>query len=344
MKNIAVTSASEIMSSIGLTASSNIGTNSVQYSSSSASDSIFKVPYEPPKVSTSFSMSQVHSERVKTSENIINSSSLTDLQSSSTLNQAFDNPVSSEINNTGQSTSNISILKSPNSQSQLCFDSTGPTYTINADGRLYSASIDFPPSKKHCRSVSDSDATAEFHPSSFLSSPSLSWTPGYHSRVWVPSKSFLSNSCFTGSKVSESRSNLQNNPASGYAQNFPLMDTPPKLPSIPQPASVVIPQSSPQNAGSELAAFSPQSFAGREQDANFQSYVSPAISSLSPRRSQDAMPSHASLAATKRALSFSNDFEYRESVEYKPFFTPECKRRYEDHYISKKSNLHYRWW
>ena len=181
---------------------------------------------------------------------------------------------------------------------------------------------DVPPIKKHCRSVSELDNLGV--------SPYLSpWKPVAQSRVWVPiqrlnssNKSFSSCSSrfFNDCSRSLDYSSLRSRESCFGSSHL----TPPASP-VPRPASVTVIK---QESGAWTFLSSQKVLSEQDQSALFSPLSSGFMSPSSRLRevSKKSSP-HTGLAATKRSLSFSADFEHRKSIEYTPVSTPELNKR-----------------
>nr|XP_002122240.2 protein FAM53A-like [Ciona intestinalis] len=195
---------------------------------------------------------------------------------------------------------------------------------------------DNPPNKRHCRSVSEPDEMLDkFSPNS---SPIFSsWNPSSQSsRVWVPIRKLGNRRAYS---ANNSRSlgdcSRSLDCASLCSESSTTQDsllTPPSSP-VPRPASVTVIKRggawtflSSQHSLSEHSSFSPLS--------------SPSCNISSPLSSRSAHGiTSSSLSATKRSLSFSEDFEYRASIQYTPTSTPELERRFDGFNSSRKGGL-----
>ena len=183
---------------------------------------------------------------------------------------------------------------------------------------------DVPPSKKHCRSVSELDDLG-------IASFSSPWKPT-QSGAWVPiqslgntGRSFSSFSAYGRGAVDCSRSLDY-----GSLRSKENLDgshfTPPASP-VPRPASVTVIK----QEGGAYTFISSQKVLSNRYHATAFSPVPSTYGVASPQsRSHDVggkACSHSGLSATKRSLSFSADFEHRESIEYTPASTPELGKR-----------------
>lgn len=201
-----------------------------------------------------------------------------------------------------------------------------------------------PATKRHCRSVSGSDDTSSKLSTCLnlsITSPKISaWIPTRQSQVWKPihqlQRSQRSFSLISTNPLSRSHdsSSFTNQSSAGTS---PL--TPPDSP-VPRPASVTVIKheggkwsflSSRCSVPSHLS-FSPLSSPSSSNNAN--------NAVMKGQRSTDSRSwACLGLSATKRSLSFSDDFEHRESIQYTPASTPELDRRDMSSLNAQKSNL-----
>ena len=189
-----------------------------------------------------------------------------------------------------------------------------------------------PPNKRHCRSVSEPD---DLFPASATSlcpiSTSNAWRPANHSRVWMPIRQLRSGrrvlSAYSNASSVVDGSRSLDCSSSASCHGDPLL-TPPASP-VPRPASVTVIK---QESGS-WTFLSSQHPVPCYQQIVFSPVASPGGNVTSPAsvRSTDGRMggawSNGGLSATKRSLSFSDDFERTESIHYTPSSTPELNRR-----------------
>ena len=164
---------------------------------------------------------------------------------------------------------------------------------------------DVPPIKKHCRSVSELDE-----------SPS-SWKPSTQSRVWVPFQRMRSTKKLFSSFPCQGR---VIGDCSRSLDCGSLQMTPPSSP-VPRPASVTVIK---QEGGAWTFLSSQKTLSEQSTAFSPLGLVSP-FSRLQTTGSRAS--THSGLSATKRSLSFSADFDHRESIEYTPASTPEFGKR-----------------
>ena len=166
---------------------------------------------------------------------------------------------------------------------------------------------DTPPVKKHCRSVSELEG---------VGSP---WKPASQSHVWQPIQRLR------GSAKTFSSFRCPGLVTGGCSRSLDCGDlqmTPPASP-IPRPASVTVIK---QEGGAWAFLSSQKVSSEHYQPTAFSPLGLPSpLSRLQTARSRSS--SHCGLSATKRSLSFSADFEHRESIEYTPASTPEFGKR-----------------
>jgi len=100
-----------------------------------------------------------------------------------------------------------------------------------------------------------------------------------------------------------------------------LQLTPPSSP-VPRPASVTVIK----QEGGAWTFLSSQKVMSDQPTAFSPLGLASPLSRLQAVGSRAS--THSGLSATKRSLSFSADFEHRESIEYTPASTPEFGKRY----------------
>ncbi|CAK8672081.1 unnamed protein product [Clavelina lepadiformis] len=200
-----------------------------------------------------------------------------------------------------------------------------------------SAFADVPATKRHCRSVSEPEDLFDFQLTKCHSaSPTMySWRPGLHSRVWVhPRKShqraYSASTSSSRQYISCSRSLDCGSLHSNASFSRDSLLTPPASP-VPRPASVTVIK---KEGGAWTFLSSQHSLSRHYQESSFSPLSSPCPEQISPSSSRshelaNRNWSHTGLSATKRSLSFSDDFEHRESVQYTPTSTPELERRFD---------------
>nr|CAB3244499.1 protein FAM53A-like [Phallusia mammillata] len=204
------------------------------------------------------------------------------------------------------------------------------TFTSGSFQTPLPAGSDIPPIKKHCRSVSEPDETmSALDP---LESTGLS--SSRRSKVWKPIRQLRSDSRRAQSAFSNSSDcsrSLDCSSATSITGDSLL--TPPASP-VPRPASVTVIK---QESGSWTFLSSYQhhlSGSFPHSNSSFSPLSSPYCNATSPcsSRSNEVASrswSHSGLSATKRSLSFSDDFEHTESIHYTPSSTPDLERRFE---------------
>jgi len=172
-----------------------------------------------------------------------------------------------------------------------------------------------PATKRHCRSVSEPEefgmhtklAVSKNINVEYSKNPSLLWNPNEKSKLWRPVARVGSRKNSNCQNTSSFNLMSQSHDCATFAAKKEEFVTPPASP-VPRPASVTVIKHE-SGYWTCLSACSQQV----------------KVSTFSPLSSPSAATSKCetkslsnSLSATKRSLSFSDDFEHRESVHYTP--------------------------